>query len=278
MIRKTKTTSVTTTSLSLAIATLLLVTGADPVLGQTAGRRFEVQVQNGRIIAQGFNSGPNDMLPDTRPFINSMHDHWSPLGGFSFSTLPGYDIPNPGPLAGHPLDLTLVGSSKWVNPPLMPAPGTIPNLEPLAAGEVMSIKWLSDTIDTVSKGTLRLSPSVPAAGLLDVDPFYQINAQPTDSIYVLESQLTAPGANLTGAGANLSSDTIYTILSPAGNTPAERLHLASLFLESYLGTPLAAPEPSSFALSLLGVLVLAAGGSRRRNRTGYPRQGQSECL
>ena len=50
------------------------------------------------------------------------------------------------------------------------------------------------------------------------------------------------------------SEAIYTILSPAGATMAERLHHPSLFAEQFFGTPV--PEPSTLAaLALLPLLM-----------------------
>ena len=97
---------------------------------------------------------------------------------------------------------------------------------------------------------------VPFGGVDDLDPLYEINTQPAGEIHVLRFILSAT----TAAGepsAVLPSRPINVLLSPDGESPMQRLHHASLYLERHMAS---VPEPSS----LLALAALALGGSCRR--------------
>jgi len=225
------------------------------------GRRFEVKVVNDQLVAQGYNSaGEDDGGGVRRPYYNALHDHWEnlPTVEAATATLPGYDLFEPGPLVGHDLVLTLTGARKWVAPPPMPAPGTLPTLEPLTDAEKIFVT-LGDntggtTIDTASGGSLTLADAISTDGADDLDLGYDIALKPSNVIYVLELTLS------TNAPGIAPSDTIYTLLSPDGADPTQRLHHASLFLESHLGTPI--PEPSAFMITAIGGAMLLRRGTR----------------
>jgi len=215
------------------------------------GRRFEIQVLNNQLIAQGVNTGHHDDGGGAvRPYYNAIHDHWLNLaGGDAIATLPGFDV-TPGKLVGESLVLELFGARKWVNPD----PNVDPVLVDLADGEFIEIGLgLLTPIKTNDAvlGSLLLSGSVSNSGLhIDLD--YGIDTQPTNTIYAIEWGLSA------GAGSSLlPSDSIYTILAPQGSGH----HQSALALERFLGVT-AIPEPS--AASLLGLMALV--GLRRGRR------------
>ncbi|MEZ6241976.1 MAG: GC-type dockerin domain-anchored protein [Phycisphaerales bacterium] len=219
---------------ALAVATL----AAAPTLAHN-GRRMEIKIVNDALVAQGYNStGEDDGAGVVRPYYNAIHDHWENLGAGLGATadLPGFDIFEAGPLVGHSVTLTLNAGFKWVDPPLMPPAGTVPDLTPLDGADEVFVTLGLDSASTNSPGPLTLSASVPAGGAEDIDLTYDIGVEPSGVIYVLEFTLstTAPGVE--------DSSTVYILLSPDGATPEEKLHPASLYLEQYLGTPSCAAD------------------------------------
>ncbi|MEM6314074.1 MAG: hypothetical protein AAF743_08300 [Planctomycetota bacterium] len=285
-------------SLSAAAVTVLAALPASA----HDGRRFQIEVVDNQLVAQGV-STVDDFIPamapfnetnqpipldvrEVRSFTNSMHGHWenSPT---PFSILPGYDIGAGGQaLTGFDVFWTLTGASKWtgitqllVDDPndgislaaQLPA-GTVPNLVPLDANEVISISYVDAItgvvapISTSQPGTVAFvddfdgDVQLDADGMAvnvnsngyDIDPEYLFLspdgvAGTADTIFVLESVLS------TNAPGIADSETVYTILSPGGMGPVQRLHYPSLFLEEFLGTPI--PEPSIAALALGGLLL-----------------------
>ena len=234
--------------------TVLVVPKTTRIATAHEGRRFEVSVVAGQLLAEGVNTGPDDGAPAVRPYPNAIHDHWlnSPVGNeVAFATLPGFDFPHPpSDLVDHPLYVTLLDVHRWVNPPTMPTADTIPRLSPLAPGEIITITGDTQTIDSTNRGTLLLAPAVTAGGIADLDFIYEINSRPQDVIHVLTVRLEAPDSVVQ------SSDPIYILLSPDGADPATRLHHASLFLEARIAD-IAVPEPAScwlLALFSAGVI------------------------
>ena len=220
------------------------------------GRRLEVQVVDDQLVARGYISEgvDDDGGGQLRPYYNAIHDHWSFIPGptvGAFADLPGYDIFTPGPLTGHDVNLELLGAEKWVSPPVMPLEGTIPDFEPLGPGETISIGQGAEVIDTDTLGSFTLASSIPVDGDEDLDLEYTIGLEPSDVLFILQWQLStdAPGV--------AESDTIYTIFSPDGSTPEEKLHHTSLFTENYLGTTVV-PEPASVILFAIGIVVVIA--------------------
>ncbi len=229
-----------------------------PVLAHD-GRRFEVQVIENQLWARGYVGGPDDGGGNIRPYFNSLHDHWTNAPGDkqeALANLPAWDVHDTDPLLNHQVSLTLVNSFKWQSPPLMPAPGTVPQLDPLAFDDVVTIQYEGQTIDTNNPGTIILIDNVDPHGHFDLHLDYQIEKKPADEIYVLEWVLdtTAPDV--------AASRSIFTLLSPDGATPEERLHHASLYTEAWLGV--AIPEPGT--AGLLALLAGLAGLTRQRRR------------
>ncbi|MEO0483291.1 MAG: GC-type dockerin domain-anchored protein [Planctomycetota bacterium] len=202
------------------------------------GRRFEIKVHEGQLVAHGYNSlGVDDGGGVERGYYNALHDHWNwnpvPSVQASSADLPGFDVFAGSALEGYDVTLTLVGGTKWVSPPMMPMAGTVPVMEPLDASEEIFVTYGGVTVSTVTPGALDLVSTVPAGGALDLDLAFDIGARPSGVIHALEFELStdAPGV--------AASDSVYLLLSPDGATPMQKLHHASLYLESYLGTPIA---------------------------------------
>lgn len=245
----------------LPVLVVALLAVETPEADAHRGRRFAVELVGDKLQAQGVNTGPDDGLPAVRPYANTIHDHWRNVDPLvtALSTLPGFDVPGfVTPLVGHELTLDLVSVRKWENPPLMPPAATMPRLKPLGAGEFISIIGPVGETDSAELGGVTLSSEIRSGGALDLDLVYQINALPENEIHVLEFILSAAPAS--GVPTTIRpSDPIYVLLSPDGATPAERLHHASLFLETHLAT---IPEPTSGALLAIALpLVLR---TRRR--------------
>ena len=202
------------------------------------GRRFEIRIVDGQLIAQGYiSSGVDDGGGVERPYINTIHGHWANAGeGFATASLPGFDLPagQVGDLAGHTLTLTVTGGRKWDNPPAMPAPGTVVDLQPLDPADELFISYFESgagftTVSTTAPGSIELISSVSPSGLLDIDFSYEIEANPSAELYVIDAVLStdAPGV--------AASEPIAIILSPDGANPMEKLHHAALYLETQVG-------------------------------------------
>jgi hypothetical protein len=224
------------------ITTITTLTLAAGLASAHDGRRYEVLLVDNQLHARGYNSsGIDDGAGVNRPYYNAMHDHWSSLGAGlgATSDLPGFDLFEPGDLAGHSLFIELVGAAKWENPPHMPVPGSAPTLSPLEAGEEIFVSFGLETVSTDAPGSFELASGIGAGGVADLDLVYDILIDPTEVIFVLEFELStdAPGV--------ASSSSVYVLLSPDGATPEEKLHHASLHLEGYLGTPVCAADFAS---------------------------------
>ncbi|MEM7625440.1 MAG: hypothetical protein AAF333_07425 [Planctomycetota bacterium] len=258
---------------SLSLATTLPSFGHD-------GRRFEIEVVDGQIAARGVNT-INNVGPDgttiidpagPRPYRNAIHGHWNtittPTDSVVFSSLPGFDAGRGAEaMAGYDVFLTLKGARKWINvsddfngsTPMI-TPGTVPDLQSFDAGEFISLSIGGQTINTNTLGTLELISDFDGLvtfgpdGLAnattsngfdrDVEYVYSLGAVDfVDTLFVLEQEIT------TNAPGILGSETVYTILSPNGSGPFERLHFAALYTENFLGTPI--PEPGGAILAAL---------------------------
>lgn len=91
---------------------------------------------------------------------------------------------------------------------------------------------------------------------LDVNPI--IDFDPSGSLLYLEWTLSTTNSAIS------DSDSIYTILSPPGVGPVERLHFQSLALERHLGVQaVAVPEPGSFAVLAIGASAAMIPCKRR---------------
>ncbi len=222
------------------------------------GRRLEIKVINDQIVTQGYNSaGVDDGGGVVRPYYNAIHGHWSynpsPAINASSADLPGFDVFAGSALAGHNIMIELVGAKKWIAPPMMPTPGTVPNLVALDASEEIFVSHGSSLVSTNAMGAFELVSNVSPSGTLDIDLSYDVAARPSGVLMVLEFVLS------TDASGIAASDTVHIILSPDGATPMQKLHHASLYLESVLGTPVPAPG----AVAMLGLGGLFAARRRR---------------
>ena len=290
-------------SITPILAAATLAAAAVPAAAHD-GRRFQVEVANGRLQARGANSADAPIDPaGLRPYTNAIHGHWDQIGSSVTAGLPGYDA-GAGSLAltGHDVTLTLTGVSKWtgvsanlVDPDATGGtaeliagtqvkPGTTANFRPLDGNETIAINIGGAAGVTVSSADLnnpaarldlplitgfdgRLAfdenglavfPGQPSNGYdIDLTYVYTGLGAPADTLYAIEAVLS------TNAPGIADSQTVYTLLSPDGSGPIERLHFASLFAEQTLGTPV--PEPAGLALLSIGGLTLALR-RRRPNR------------
>lgn len=229
------------------------------------GRRLRLNIENGKIVAYGANTGEPDGLPNERPYAGAVHDHWKnytlpslPQPVFAQTYLPEFDVPaSVTGLVGRSLNLQLVGAWQWANPMMAHHGHTTPTLTPLDPGEVIRVDGALNTwTDTVQKGSLLLSEPLPAGGDPDVPILYSIVGHPVNEIHVLKFIISA--STPAGAQPLLPSAPVYVMISPDGTTMEEKLHHESLLLEEYMS---AVPEPSAGCL-----MLLAAAGLVRRSR------------
>lgn len=285
------------TPLKMMTPALLIGAMTLPAMGHE-GRRFQIEVRDNQLVAQGVNSLDVPIDPaGIRPYANAIHGHWNnATSNVATSTLPGYDagFGSDTFLSGQDVFLTLIGVSKWTNvlqnlvaPNAMMDPnlsnpmapviagaqvkaGTTLDLQPLDASEAISLKFGTEVISTDDLGTsnnrtltminnfdgllaldpatgFATNPNAPAGSNgfdVDLQYTYTGSAVPLDTLYILEVALS------TDASGIAPSETVYTIFSPDGNGPIERLHFASLFVEQTI------PEPTTAGLLALGAIAL----------------------
>lgn len=214
------------------------------------GRRFEVQVIDNQLVAQGYISG-SGALDDggglIRPYVNAIHGHFSNSElqpNYATSTLPGYNVlDDAAALTGFDLTMTITGFQKWSSPAMS---GPV-NLTGLDNDETMAVNFggvavLSTTYGTTGPDSFTLVSNFNGTDAGDLDLLFEfVGDHPSGEIYVIESVLS------TNAPGIADSGTVYTLLSPDGIGMAERLHHQSLYLESQLGA--AVPEPSTLAIA-----------------------------
>lgn len=254
---------------TLYLAALILTACSTSDAFAHDGRRLDIQVINNQLYAQGFLSNPQPGSDDggglVRPYFNSIHDHFTNIGGTGIASLPGFDITNTTPLLGSDVTLTLLGVSKWTPPALIGDGSTqdfgTPVLQPLSSSETISVGFPGSTQPSINSNTLgsfTLASNVDAAtASADIDLNYLINLEPTSSIYALRWQLSTTQSGIADSGD------VYTVLAPDGVGFAERLHFPTLALEEFLGTTInAVPEPGS--LALLSMLMLPVVLRRKR--------------
>ncbi|MEM7575930.1 MAG: hypothetical protein AAF328_00525 [Planctomycetota bacterium] len=246
---------------SAALAAILTLT---PLLATAHdGRRFRVEIDTTRqLIARGYNSNDRPVDPaGDRDYDNAIHDHWvnSTVGTTASATLPGYDLApeTANTLSGYDLFWTLTGAQQWVvSDPVTSeqADALTIDLQPLDSGiELFARIGTQTPVSTSTPGTLTLVADIADDNGTDLDLLYEINAQPTDTLYLLEAVLS------TNAPGIADSETVYSIFSvdgsafPMAERPANTRHWAALRLEETLGTPV--PEPA-FMGTTLGVMAL----------------------
>lgn len=240
--------------LSRSILTLTALTALVPALAVHAhtGPRFEVQVHDNKLYAQGYNSANfDDGGGIVRPYFNVIHEHWNTIASvLSSANQPGIDVHTAGLLTGHNLQLKVLGAKKWVGYNLVDPIV----LTPLDSNRTISIFYSAPAIYTNAPGSVKtLKTSVANDDHFDLSYDFLTNVLgpalvATDTLYLVELQL------LTNAPGIAASDTVNVILAPPGTGS----HAAALRLEEFLGIqlPTEVPEPASFGLLVLGGLVL----------------------
>ena len=227
------------------------------------GRRFEIVIDNNQLFAQGYLSGSD---PDddgggvVRPYYNALHDHFdnrkSGLG--AIASLPGFDLFETSGLLGFDLSLSLTGAGKWTDPMNNMHGGGghgshmgTPVLSPLDPNETIYVGFGNQDTDTDLLGSLLLVDNI-AGPISDIDLDYDIGLYPDNVLYYLQWQLSTNAPGIAASGP------LYTIFSPdkadPENSPNGPLHHQALALESFLGTPVSAPEPNATAILMLGTL------------------------
>lgn len=236
---------------NILLLTLLISLSTQSIVNAHNGRRFEIKIDNGQLVTQGYLSGggaADDGGGLVRPYYNALHDHWENIGPVAVSTLPGFDLHSPAGLMGYDLTLALTGAGKWGDPMNNPLTGS-PIFSPLEPSETIYVGFGTEpSIDTDTLGSFLLTDNI-AGPVTDIDLEYSIYINPDNALYYLEWELSTDAPGVT------SSDPIYTILSPAG------MHHPSLMLESYFGIQ-AVPEPN--AAVLLGLASIGMITKRRR--------------
>ena len=74
---------------TLSLTLTITLTSAQLLWGHGA-RRLDVVVIDGKLHAQGYNSGSFDQADYVRPYTNAIHNHWSPIT--DFTQLPSFDV------------------------------------------------------------------------------------------------------------------------------------------------------------------------------------------
>jgi hypothetical protein len=236
-------------------------------LGAHEGRRLDITVINNQLYAQGYLSGDSptdDGGGFVRPYYNAIHGHFNNVGSSgAIATLPGFDIrtPQQDGLIGFDMTLALLGGGKWAGAPAQDGSGIdqdfgAPVLSSLTASETMflGLNGAAGGFDTDSLGNFVIGDAI-AGAVEDIDLTYEIDLQPSDTIYFLEWQLSTNKPDI------LSSDSIYTILSPDGSGPVERMHFQSLALERHFGLS-AVPEPGTVGLLMLSFAAISIRRTR----------------
>ncbi len=227
----------------------LALTTALPAFAH-GGRRFEVKVVDDQLVTHGYiTEGLDDDGGGLiRPYYNAIHAHFSnKTSNFATADLPGFDVlDDADALIGYDLQWIATGFKKWSSPDTA---GPV-DLTDLDMDEVIEVVYGGNSVRSdnaaasPSEFTLDLLPNFDGDNGEDLDLTYDFYGDnPLGEIYVIESILT------TDAPGIADSTTVYTILSPDGDNPMQRLHHAALFTERSLGTPV--PEPAVLSMAVL---------------------------
>ncbi len=208
---------------------VLVGVGAGDAFGQI-GRRFEIKVVEGKLVAQGYIGGEgsgDDGGGLVRAHTNAIHHHWRNdfNTGIAHAELPGMDIIEPGELVGHDVYLTVLGGKKWVDGGEDPAEGTVIEWSALEQDETILVRLGDQKAGTSHVKTIVLAEDIGAEGAVDVGIFYEVKQHPRDQVMVVEAVLStdAPGVE--------ASDPVYLIFPPA-----RQMHLTALYVEGQVGT------------------------------------------
>lgn len=216
----------------LLIAVLVVGLVAGDALAQI-GRRYEIKVEDGKLVAQGYIGGVgsgDDGGGLVRPYTGAIHHHWrnDPSEPIATADLPGMDVLTPGELEGYSLKFTVLGGKKWDMPPDDPAPGTAIEWEALDLGETIYVLLDGQVASTAQGGTVVVAEDIGAGGAPDVGISYLVGMQPEDVVMAVEGvfHTDAPGVE--------ASDAVYLFFAPAFGAK----HLTALYVEAEMGDPI----------------------------------------
>jgi len=224
------------------------------------GRRFLVQVENDKLVAQGVNSEKIMRFnePSMRPYANVIHDNWANYAFNGIETavamLPGFDVPaSESRLWYSNLTLIINRVYRWDAPPEIPDSRTQPIFSAPLDLE-FSVKFNRQYAGTVSglPGSIELARYITKKGLSDIDLSYELKQHVTSSIYVIEVRLSTDAENVS------ESDTVYVVLGP----PGYKYQKSLMYLEKYLSEnrPVVryeVPDESSVILEFISVNLIS---------------------
>ncbi|TGD73864.1 hypothetical protein E4634_06895 [Mangrovimicrobium sediminis] len=192
------------------------------------GRRFEIQVVDGRIVAQGVNtkSAPPMGESPVRPYPNVVHDHFDlfvlngqPIGS---ANLPGLDIPADTPLAGHSVYAEVTGFYLTDAEQVAAATAIGDALQPLGEDQEVRIRLnQTDVSSRALPAQLTIAGDIPAAGVADIDPVYHFVGELGENFVVIEMQLRSDAPGIAASGP------VYIVMAP----PGMQYHMPALRLE-----------------------------------------------
>ncbi len=217
--------------LTLNLALLCLLT---PVLVQAhPGRRFEIQVVDGRIVAQGVNTKEAPPMGESpvRPYPNAVHDHFDlfvlngqPIGS---ANLPGLDIPAGTPLAQHNLYAEVTGIYLTDAERVAAAAAIGDALHPPGAEQEVRIRLhQTDVSSRALPAQLTIAGDIPTTGVADIDPVYHFVGELGENFVVIEMQLHSDAPGIAPSGP------VYIVMAP----PGMQYHMPALRLEIRLAS------------------------------------------
>lgn len=252
------------------------------------GRRFDIQVINNKLWAQGYVSGDNpidDGNGIVRSYYNAIHTHWAttPSGRSSFADLPGFDIREQAALDGDTVSLKLLGVKKWsddvpfadfdhrgmmINSSthMTSAHGVggghgshhsgggsvTPHFQPIGTGESILVSYNRSVLTIGSEVIIKGASDSTVHADLYFD-FVPSDTASTTNLAPLDAIYVVQFELNTSDPFIGKSGPIHAIFSPAGDqVPGS--HGLSLATEVALGAQV--PEPTSLGLFAIGGLLL----------------------
>ncbi len=212
-------------------ACLLLLLGSG-LADAHPGRRFEVQVINNQLVAQGVNTLEKRPMGEQpkRPYPNVIHDHFTNMKvnnePLAVANLPGFDIPAElRALHGSRVTLRVDKVVEISRQSISSSTPIADSMLPVTAPGKLTIAINDGVVSTDGlPGELTLADVVLPQGNLDLDPTFQANFAPTDSFVAVAVTLS------TTSPAIRPSAPIWIVLAP----PGHQFHEIALRLEARL--------------------------------------------